>query len=68
MAIAMIVCVCNAITEDEVRSLARAGARTPEEAYAVLGHEPQCCSCLRYAQELIDEERGQQRQHLRAVA
>ncbi len=64
----MIVCVCNAITEDEVRALARAGARTPEEAYAALGHEPQCCSCLRYAQELIDEERTEQRSPLRAVA
>jgi bacterioferritin-associated ferredoxin len=64
----MILCVCNAISEDEVRALARAGARTPEEAYAVLGHEPQCCSCLSYAQELIDEERGKQAVPLRAVA
>jgi bacterioferritin-associated ferredoxin len=64
----MILCVCNAITEDEVRALARAGARTPEEAYAALGHEPQCRSCLCYAQELIDEERAKQRSHLRAVA
>ena len=54
----MIVCVCNAITEQEVRDLARAGARSPEEAYAALGHEPQCGTCLCYAQEIIDEERG----------
>ena len=53
----MILCVCNVITEDEVRDLARGGARTPEQAYAALGHEPQCYSCLCYAQELIDEER-----------
>lgn len=53
----MIVCVCNAITEDELRDLARSGARTPEHAYDVLGHEPHCGSCLCYAQELIDEAR-----------
>jgi bacterioferritin-associated ferredoxin len=53
----MIVCVCNAITEDELRELARSGLRTPEEAYQMLGHEPQCGSCLVYAQQLIDEAR-----------
>ena len=52
----MIVCVCNAITEQEVRDLARAGARTPEAAYAALGCEPQCGTCLCYAQEIIDGE------------
>jgi bacterioferritin-associated ferredoxin len=64
----MIVCCCNAISEKEVRDLARAGARTPEEAYATLGHEPQCRSCLCYAQDLMDEERAAKRPHLRAVA
>jgi bacterioferritin-associated ferredoxin len=63
----MILCVCNAITESEVRDLARAGAPTPEQAYAALGHEPQCCSCLSYAQKLMDEERGVH-PRLRAVA
>ena len=52
----MIVCVCNAITEQEVRDCTRAGACTPEAAYGALGHEPQCGTCLCYAQELIDEE------------
>ena len=65
----MIVCVCNAITEDELRSVARTGARTPEEAYAALGHEPECGSCLCYAQELIDEQRRKlPRPKLRVVA
>ena len=54
----MIVCVCNAISESELRDLARAGARTPEEAYEKLGFEPQCGSCLSYAQELMDEVRS----------
>ncbi len=63
----MIVCVCNRITEKEVREAARAGASTPEAAYARLGCEVQCGCCLDYAQEIIDEERGK-RPRLRAVA
>ena len=51
----MILCVCNAIGEDELRALAKSGARTPEDAFALLGQEPQCGSCLCYAQELIDD-------------
>lgn len=63
----MIVCVCNAITEQEVRDLARAGARTPEAAYETLGHEPQCGTCLCYAQEIIDNERCKNLPRLRVV-
>lgn len=65
----MILCVCNAISESEVRALARAGARTPEQAYAALGHEPQCGSCLCYADELMAEERRKlPRPNLKIVA
>ena len=52
----MIVCVCNAITEKDVREAARKGSRTPEAAYATYDCEPQCCCCLDYAQEIIDDE------------
>ena len=52
----MIVCVCNRISEKEVREAARNGARTPEAAYATFGCEPQCGCCLDYAQDIIDEE------------
>jgi bacterioferritin-associated ferredoxin len=62
----MIVCVCNRITEKEVREAARAGARAPETAYEKLGCEVQCGCCLDYAQEVIEEERGK-RPHLRLV-
>ena len=51
----MIVCVCNRLTEDEVRDAAAQGARTPERAYHCLGCEVQCGCCLDYAQEIIDE-------------
>jgi bacterioferritin-associated ferredoxin len=63
----MIVCVCNRITENEVREAARCGARTAEAAYATLGCEPQCGCCLDYAQDIIDEVRSK-KPHLRAVA
>ena len=64
---AMIVCVCNRITEKEVREAARAGASTPEKAYAGFDCEVQCGCCLEYAQEVIDEERFK-RPHLHVVA
>ena len=63
----MIVCVCNAITEKDVREAARNGARTPEAAYASLDCEPQCGCCLDYAQEIIDEEQPR-RPRLRVVS
>lgn len=62
----MIVCICNRITEKDVRALARAGAQTPEQAYACLGCEVQCGCCLDYAQQVIDNERGH-RSHLRLI-
>jgi len=64
----MIVCVCNRITEIEVREAARKGALTPEAAYEMLGCEPQCCCCLPYAQDIMDEEVGRKPTHLRLVA
>jgi len=63
----MIVCVCNAISEKEVREAARKDARTPEAAYATYDCEPQCGCCLDYAQEIIDSERPQ-KANLRIVA
>jgi bacterioferritin-associated ferredoxin len=54
----MIICVCNAISEDELRHVARrCGAPCAKMAYAALGCEPQCCTCVPYAQEIVDEVR-----------
>lgn len=55
----MIVCICNRITESEVRKAARAGAPTPESAYAFHGCDVQCGCCLEHARDIIDEERSQ---------
>jgi len=62
----MIVCICNRITEAELRKAARSGAGTPEAAYASQGCDVQCGCCLDYAQDVIDEERGK-RPKLRLV-
>ena len=56
--IVMIVCVCNAIREDELRSAARQGAPCPRTAYKLLGCQPQCGTCLPCARDVIDEERA----------
>jgi bacterioferritin-associated ferredoxin len=65
----MIVCVCNALTEDEVREAARSGASCPTDAYERLGCEPQCGCCLDYAQDILDEERERRpRPRLHVVA
>lgn len=52
----MIVCICNVIREQQIREVAREGVTAVEEVYARLGCEPNCCQCLPYAQQIIDEE------------
>ena len=64
--VSMFVCICNRITESEVRKAARCGASTADAVYACEGCEVQCGCCLDYAQEVIDEERGVG-SHLRLV-
>ena len=54
----MIVCLCNAIREDELRAMARQGAIEPVAAYKALGCEPICGCCLDCAQDIIDDERS----------
>ena len=45
----MILCICNALSEDEVRAAARRGAPCVETAYRSLGCELQCGTCRCYA-------------------
>jgi bacterioferritin-associated ferredoxin len=52
----MIVCVCNAIRETEVRKAARAGASCPTSAYASVGRRPRCGQCFSFAREIIRAE------------
>lgn len=54
----MVVCVCNAIRERDVRAAARAGATSACQAYRALGREPKCGQCVSYARSIIDSERA----------
>lgn len=53
----MYVCICNGYRESELRTVAREGAATAEDAYLSLGEGPCCGRCLPYAQEVVDSER-----------
>ncbi len=53
----MLVCICNAIREDDLREAARRGADDAESAYAWLGKQPNCGICLDHADDVIIEER-----------
>ena len=52
----MVVCVCNAIRENDVREAARKGASCPLSAYQSLGRRPRCGQCLPFARSIIEEE------------
>ena len=54
----MIVCVCNAIRESDLRDAARRGTPCARSAYRSLGCDVQCGSCLPCAKEVIDDERA----------
>lgn len=54
----MIVCVCNALRESEVRSAVRHGARNPGTAYRRLGCQLQCGQCVPFAKRIIAAERA----------
>jgi len=54
----MIVCVCNAIREKELKAVAREGHATAKQAYAQLGRRPKCGQCLSFARDLIAAERA----------
>ncbi|OYX40201.1 MULTISPECIES: bacterioferritin-associated ferredoxin [unclassified Sphingomonas] len=54
----MVVCVCNAIREREVRQAARDGATSACAAYRALGRQPKCGQCVPFARSIIDQERA----------
>lgn len=50
----MYVCLCNAISDKELKSLAAEGHRDPETAYAALGAEVCCGRCLPTAEGILN--------------
>lgn len=53
----MIICVCNAIRECELREAARKVPGDADAVYASLGKTPQCGQCLDDAAMILIEER-----------
>ena len=52
----MVVCVCNAIRESQLRDVARSGQlRCAKAAYAQLGRKPKCGQCLPFARNIISD-------------
>jgi len=52
----MVVCVCNAIRESQLRDVARTGQlRCAKAAYAQLGRKPKCGQCLPFARNIISD-------------
>lgn len=54
----MVVCVCNAIRESQVREAARDGAVSACQAYRSLGMQPKCGQCVPFARQIINAERA----------
>jgi bacterioferritin-associated ferredoxin len=54
----MLVCICNALREQEVREAARGGASCPTSAYRRHGCKPRCGQCFSFAREIIAQERA----------
>jgi bacterioferritin-associated ferredoxin len=49
------VCLCNALTDHQIRDAARAGASRPSEVYAACGCSVQCGTCSRTVRSVIDD-------------
>lgn len=54
----MVVCICNAIRESELRDAARSHDGRPAQVYARLGRKPKCGQCLTFAKTIINSERA----------
>ena len=54
----MIICICNAVREGDLRAAARCCSGDAEEVYRCMGVEPQCRLCLEEAADICMEERA----------
>lgn len=55
----MYVCICNGLTDRDVKRAARDGASTAKQCFQALDASPQCCRCLPMMREIIDETRAE---------
>ena len=59
----MYVCICNAITDGEIRSAVAAGARTLADLTSTLGVASCCGRCAECASSLVVESLGAVAEH-----
>ena len=57
----MYVCICNAITDKQIRQAADAGVRNLWQLQAELGVASNCGSCKEHASEILEQKRRQAR-------
>lgn len=55
----MIICVCNAVSEKQIREAIRGGASSIGDLRAQTGCGTNCGSCVETAISLLDEHRGE---------
>ena len=63
----MIICICNRISDHEIRSAARAGATCCKQVFGGKGTAPQCGSCIDAMGEILDETIASGERHLMAA-
>lgn len=49
----MIICLCNALTERDVRDAAARGAERVSQVYRECGCRPDCGSCVGHVREIL---------------
>jgi bacterioferritin-associated ferredoxin len=52
----MYVCLCNALTDSQVRAAAAAGATRPKEVFANCGCGAQCATCTRAILSILRDD------------
>ncbi len=52
----MYVCICNAITDDEVDRAIETGHHTSDAVYRACGVTPQCGTCKEHIDDIISEK------------
>jgi bacterioferritin-associated ferredoxin len=63
----MIICVCNRISDHDIRAAARAGATCCKQVFGGKGTAPQCGTCLDAMGEILDETVAAGERHLMAA-
>lgn len=60
----MYVCVCNGVTDHDIRQAAAAGCRSVAELTMRTGCGANCGTCLDYAAETLEQARGENAKNL----